>query len=103
DGVAAAEELHVDQRHVRIADDALRLQVAKDRRGALPVPDLDEFPRLVESFVRRGQGAEEEDREAGDEDDGEDDDRAEGGEVLAASAARFGAGRYDALPARSSR
>jgi hypothetical protein len=79
------------------------LQVAKDRGGALPVADLDELLRLAESLVGRGEGAEEEDRESGDEDDGEDDDRAEGGEVLAASAARFGASGYDALLARSSR
>jgi hypothetical protein len=96
DRVAAAEEFHVDQRDVRIADDALFLQVAKDRRRALSVSDFDELRLLAESFVGRGEGAEDERRAAGEKDDGEDGDRAEGGEVLAATAAVASAG-YDAL------
>jgi hypothetical protein len=55
------------------------------------VAHFDVFLRLVESFVGRGEGAEEEPAAGDQEEDGEDEDRSERLQDLAASASRAAA------------
>ncbi len=104
-GVTAANQLHVDQRHVRVAHDSLLLQMSEDRSGAQTLADLDVFFRTGEAFVWRCERAPV-DVSAGDDDEHEkDENRGEGGEVLSTAAPRPAstARCYDVLRMRSSR
>src|SRR5262249_13096385 len=95
--VAVANELHVDQRDVRVADDSLGLQMAHAGRGAESLANLDQLRGLGVALVRRRHGAPEEISAAGGQEHGEEQHRAEGLDELAAAAAS--AAGYDALPA----
>ncbi len=103
DGVAAAEQLHVDQRNVLVADDAFLLQMSKDRRRAEPLVNLDELRFLRETLERRGERPPEEVRAGEEKENGEEEDRADRMQVFRATGARLAARGYGVLRGCASR
>src|SRR5205085_564495 len=97
DRFSMADDLHVDERNVRVAHDTRGLQVADDRGCALTLADLDVFRQAGKSLVRDGYRAKQEVAAADQKDDREDEDRAERLEVFAATRRPASPARYGVL------
>ena len=92
-----AKDLDVDERKIRIAQNARLVQMPEDDRRSLSLANFQVFERLRKSFVGRSDGAPEEIAAAGGQNDREDEDREQRLQIFAAADAPGATAGYDRL------